>query len=349
MTFRTWLGTLALIAASAAPVPGQTVLGRSPNLRPTWTLDAGAAAIRIAHRFEFLAGGDELLSIPTLTLGAGLGRRLAVGLDFTSNSEISAATLGGNETQFWAAWTPLRSARAAVDATLAWNTAVQSVDAALTGTLRLGAVSLAAEGRAFSDAGGSGESGVAGTGGVVWRLTPLLELSGDFGQTLSPERMPSTWSAGVAIAIPGSPHTLSLHATNSGATTLQGASQRQVLGLQRTRVGFAFTIPLGSAGTWARIFRRGGGEAIVTPSGAAAVVALRQVALEPREVRIRTGEAVAWANHDPLVHTITLDDGSWDSGDIAPGGTAVRRFDRPGRYPYHCRPHPQMRGIVMVQ
>lgn len=349
MTRRVLTGVLVAAVVTASPSQGQSALGRSPNLRPVWTREAGAAAIRLAHRFEFLAGGDELLSFPTLTVGAGLGRRISAGLDFTSNSEIVATNLGGNETQFWVGWAPLTAERVGIDATLAWNTAAQSLDGALTGTFRFGALSLVAEGRAFSDQGGAGAAALAATGAVVWRLTPMLELSGDLGQTLSPDRAPSVWSAGVAVAIPGSPHTLSLHATNGAATTLQGATQRQVLGLQRTRFGFAFTIPLGSASSWARIFRRDGGEAADLPEGADVVVAMRQITLAPREVRIRAGQSVAWANHDPLVHTITADDRSWDSGEVQPGANFVRRFDLPGRYAYHCTPHPQMRGVVVVE
>ncbi len=349
MTGRILTGVLVAVVVVANPSQGQSALGRSPNLRPEWTGEGGAAAIRIAHRFEFLAGGDELLSIPTLTVGAGLGRRVSAGLDFTSNSEIVATNLGGNETQFWVGWAPLRAGRAGVDATLAWNTAAASLDGALTGTLRFGTLRLVAEGRGLSDLGGTGASALAATGGLVWRLTPMLELSGDVGQTLSPDRAPSVWSAGVAVAIPGSPHTLSLHATNGAATTLQGATQRQVLGLQRTRFGFTFTIPLGAASSWARIFRADGGAAVATPEGADAVVAMRQITLAPREVRIRAGQSVAWANHDPLGHTITADDHSWDSGEVQPGANFVRRFDRPGRYPYHCTPHPQMRGVVVVE
>jgi plastocyanin len=169
------------------------------------------------------------------------------------------------------------------------------------------------------------------------------------GGLLSPEGGEAVWSAGIAMIIPGSPHTLSLHASNGGATTLQGAAQRKVLGTESSRYGFVFTIPLGSGRQWASIFRRSGSEAPAVPSGADTVVALRNVALDPAEIRIRAGQTVAWLNHDPLVHTITADDGSWDSGDIRPGGTFLRTFAAPGRYTYHCRPHPQMRGVIIVE
>jgi plastocyanin len=58
---------------------------------------------------------------------------------------------------------------------------------------------------------------------------------------------------------------------------------------------------------------------------------------------------VEWKNDDPLAHTVTADDGSWDSGLIQPGATWRRTFDRPGTYPFHCTPHPFMKGVVVVR
>ncbi len=49
------------------------------------------------------------------------------------------------------------------------------------------------------------------------------------------------------------------------------------------------------------------------------------------------------------MHTVTADDGSWDSGDVQPGATWRRTFDRPGTYPYHCTPHPFMQAVVVVE
>ncbi|MDZ4673648.1 MAG: cupredoxin domain-containing protein [Gemmatimonadota bacterium] len=344
-----WRWVVAAIVALPTSPSAQTVAGRTPNTRPAWTLGAGAVALRIGHRFEFLAGGDELLNIPTLSLGVGMGRRLTAGLDFTSNSEIVPDRLGGNETQFFVGFNALRAPRAAADLTGAYNTLARSFDAALTGVLSLGTVSLLGEARGFQDAAGSGEAGASLTAGGVVSLTPRLELVGDLGGHLVPEGGQTVWSAGVNVIIPGSPHTFSLHATNGGATTLQGAAHRQVLGLGSVRIGFVFTIPLGSARQWASIFRRNLDAVPAAPAGADAIIDVRQIALHPIELRIAAGQAVAWLNHDPLVHTITADDRSWESGNLRPGASFLRRFDRPGRYPYHCEPHPQMRGVIIVE
>ena len=51
-------------------------------------------------------------------------------------------------------------------------------------------------------------------------------------------------------------------------------------------------------------------------------------------------------------HTVTADDGSWDSGDLQPGDEFDRTFDRAGVYTYYCRYHGSpgagMIGTVVV-
>ena len=303
----------------------------------------------LAHRFEFLAGGDEMLNVPTLTLGSTIGRRFAVGLDFTSNSELHAAGLGQNETQYWMMASLIERSGAQVAGTAAYNTAASSIDGALTARVRYRFVTMLAEGRVFSDALGSGESGHAGAIGAVLHLTPYLELSGDVGRLLRPDTLGNAWSAGVGIAIPGTPHTFSINASNGGAQTLQSASRPKHLGPEAVRYGFAFTAPLGSRSQWLRVFRRGQAPGEAGPDTAAVQVLLRQVAFTPREVRIRVGQTVEWRNVDPMVHTVTANDGTWSSGLMLEGGSYRRTFDTAGRFAYHCQPHPQMQGVVVVE
>lgn len=348
------LGALIFILFALTPgAAAQSVLGRSPNLRGPWTLDQWQTAFVLNHRFEFLEGGDQLFNVPTLTLGISLPAGLALGLDFTSNSEIVHERRGENETQYWLGGGIGQGRRHGLEALVAYNSAARSMDGSLTGRTRLGSVSLLSELRGFSDVLGTGESGAAIAGGAVLHLTPYLELSADLAQMLQPDTLSSVWSAGVGVMIPGTPHTFSIHATNSGALTLQSASRPKAVGPKPVRYGFAFTVPLGSRAQWARIFRRGPPPAAaVTPSdtvAAAQSVDMRAVAFTPSEVRIRAGEAVAWINSDPLEHTVTSDDGTWGSRVLREGERYVRVFAQPGRYTYHCVPHPQMTGVVIVE
>lgn len=348
-------GTLLVLAllGGASPLPGQSVLERSPNVHGVWTLDPGAAAFVFAHRFEFINGADEMFNIPTLTLALGLPLGLTVGLDYTSNSEIVPARLGGNETQYFVKRGVSLGADTRMAGMVAYNTAAGSVDGALNLRQDWGRLSLFGELRGFSDLFGRGEAEAAGAAGAALRITPYLSLTGDLGRVLTDDSIPSVWSAAAAIAIPGTPHTFSLQAGNGGALTLQGASRKKTRDFNEVRYGFVFTVPLGTGSQWARVFRPAPAPEAAPPAPdadrVAARVEMRGVAFSPREVRIRAGESVEWVNRDPVVHTATANDGGWGSEMLQEGGRYIHRFDAPGRYPYHCLPHPMMTGIVIVE
>lgn len=81
---------------------------------------------------------------------------------------------------------------------------------------------------------------------------------------------------------------------------------------------------------------------------AGADVTIGGFAFGPVEIRVQAGETVRWINGDPVAHTVTSDDGAFDSGLVRPGASYERRFDEPGIFPYHCTPHPFMTGRVVV-
>jgi plastocyanin len=59
----------------------------------------------------------------------------------------------------------------------------------------------------------------------------------------------------------------------------------------------------------------------------------------PAHLDVLAGDTVTWSNDSVRQHTVTADDGSWDSGRFGPGLTFRRRFDEPGHVPYYCRLH----------
>jgi plastocyanin len=66
----------------------------------------------------------------------------------------------------------------------------------------------------------------------------------------------------------------------------------------------------------------------------------------PNPAAVRQGTTFVWRNMDNRVHHIVLNDGSLDSGDIAPGASSrVLRLDSDGAN-YHCTIHPGMVGSV---
>jgi plastocyanin len=69
---------------------------------------------------------------------------------------------------------------------------------------------------------------------------------------------------------------------------------------------------------------------------------------DPAEVTVTPGSVVVWVNRGKEDHTVTADDQSFDSGYKKKGASFERAFPRPGRYAYHCAPHPWMKGTVIV-
>ena len=77
-------------------------------------------------------------------------------------------------------------------------------------------------------------------------------------------------------------------------------------------------------------------------------VDMKNLAFAPKEIHIAPGQTVTWTNDDPLQHTVTADDGSFDSGLIDQGGTFTQEFDTPGTYQYFCQPHGGPGGTGMA-
>jgi plastocyanin len=64
---------------------------------------------------------------------------------------------------------------------------------------------------------------------------------------------------------------------------------------------------------------------------------------------VHNGERITWENTDLIVHTVTADDHSFDSADLAAGKTWTRVADHRGTFHYACRYHPNMKGTLVVQ
>lgn len=64
----------------------------------------------------------------------------------------------------------------------------------------------------------------------------------------------------------------------------------------------------------------------------------------PKSVTVKVGVTVTWTNRGERPHTVTADDGSFDSGGdasdyVLPGQTFSHTFTKTGRFPYYCRLH----------
>jgi plastocyanin len=81
---------------------------------------------------------------------------------------------------------------------------------------------------------------------------------------------------------------------------------------------------------------------------AAASVHIAFAALSPVQSDIVAGESVMWTNDSARVHTVTADDGSFDSGGITSSETFSHRFTAAGEAAYHCKLHPFIQGTIGV-
>lgn len=93
-----------------------------------------------------------------------------------------------------------------------------------------------------------------------------------------------------------------------------------------------------------------GGGGCTTSSDAGAVSAgIENFTFTPADVTAAVGETITWTNEDSAAHTVTLDDGACDTGNIAQNASAGLVFDAAGTYPYHCKIHPNMTGTITIQ
>jgi plastocyanin len=72
-------------------------------------------------------------------------------------------------------------------------------------------------------------------------------------------------------------------------------------------------------------------------------------AFAPKELKVKAGSTVDWTNKDDTPHTVTSDDGAFSSPLMDTDQSFHYMFQKPGKFPYHCKLHPTMTGVVLVQ
>ncbi len=77
-------------------------------------------------------------------------------------------------------------------------------------------------------------------------------------------------------------------------------------------------------------------------------VSIKNYAFSAATLTTTAGTTVTWTNNDAVTHTVTADDGSFDSGNIAPGATFSHKFSSKGTVSYHCNIHTNMKASVVV-
>lgn len=420
------IGAFTIAASSSAPIVahGQSLLDRSPNISGDWSGAPGTLYFHFIHRFSTSPAPErKVTNVPTFLVGTGLPFHFFAGLNYATNSTL--APRFPNEWELFTRWAPLsQDLGAPLDAggQVGYNNAAEGVDGEVSAARRFGPMRLLVAGRALSDPFQKGHQRFAIAAGSTIRVGNYVALAGDVASLTgrdSTERV--AWSAGVHVAIPLTPHTLSLQVTNTLVETLQGVSR----GTDRLRYGFEFTIPLTLGRYFGKRETQSADANSVSPDGATAVTEVAAVPAEPApaenvpvasnpvpiqrppvskpaserpvaivpvpttasppknertsspartpaaatprmaakvvkngmknisymqaRMQIEVGTTVVWSNTDPLAHTVTAVDKSFNSGLVDPGKTFRHTFTKAGTYTYYCMPHPFMKGVIVVK
>jgi len=72
-------------------------------------------------------------------------------------------------------------------------------------------------------------------------------------------------------------------------------------------------------------------------------------AFSPATLTIGVGDTVTWRNADDRPHTVTSNDGAFDSGNLDEGQGFSFTFTEPGTYTYLCEYHSEMQATIIVE
>ena len=83
-------------------------------------------------------------------------------------------------------------------------------------------------------------------------------------------------------------------------------------------------------------------------------VTIKDFAYSPKELTVAVGTTVTWTNEDTTAHTVTADNGTFDSKNMDQGATFSFTFTQAGTFAYYCTYHggpggKGMSGTVIVQ
>ena len=81
-------------------------------------------------------------------------------------------------------------------------------------------------------------------------------------------------------------------------------------------------------------------------SASSGAISIKDFAFSPDKQTVAAGATVTVTNNDTTAHTVTADDGSFDTKEIQPGASATLKVD--GSTTYHCEIHDYMRGTLTV-
>jgi plastocyanin len=69
---------------------------------------------------------------------------------------------------------------------------------------------------------------------------------------------------------------------------------------------------------------------------------------EPTDALVEPGTTLMWVNRGQEPHTVTADNGQFDSGVLNPGDSFLTTVEGSGTLTYRCTLHPEMTGSITV-
>ncbi|MEP7000409.1 MAG: cupredoxin domain-containing protein [bacterium] len=238
------------IAAALVPLTlaggvarAQSLLDRPDNISTDWVGNTGTLYFNFVHRFSTSAAPErKVTNFPTFLIATGLGSRALVGLNYATNSSLAARY--PNEYEFFGRYAIVQQEDGGLfdlGGQVDYNLAVKGVDGELSIARREGPVRVVAVTRMVADTFGGDKRRFSFGGGGTLRFGRFIAIAGDaatISNRAAGEKV--AWSAGLHIALPNTPHTLSLHVSNATTSTIQGLTR----GGDTKRYGFEFTIPI---------------------------------------------------------------------------------------------------------
>jgi plastocyanin len=88
-----------------------------------------------------------------------------------------------------------------------------------------------------------------------------------------------------------------------------------------------------------------GAAATGTGTGGTAIT-IKNFQFSPDPIVVKAGDTVTVANDDGTAHTLTADDGAFDTGNLDGSARATITVAAPGTYAYHCDIHNYMTGKI---
>jgi plastocyanin len=77
-------------------------------------------------------------------------------------------------------------------------------------------------------------------------------------------------------------------------------------------------------------------------------VAIDNFSYTPSNLTVKVGSTITVTNKESVEHTLSADDGSFNTGTFNNGQSAHFRLTKPGVYSFHCEFHAFMKGSVKV-